>query len=434
MPTEPSFGIAWDALTNLTRTQYAKTSEVKELIQTNQQMLKWMATDMSGGGDSWTEPVKYKGARGIGSTRAIAQQVARGNAGRIKAEKWVGEWATLKASLFVEEKALILANRGGEATEAFLRVQHDAIKQTIIEFGNRTEEMLSWSPGCALAYGSISAGVYTLANPILSASFKLGDVCEWSANDGSSSGHSAATAYGYVIAVGDKTVTFSASDGGAAGSPSGWSGSGYVFRRGQFGGGSDPIDPIISIPTYLPASDPGTTLLNVDRTKDVVAFSGVRIASGDLTTTNVKEILQALCTKYYYKGYSQSSKKAIFVHPEQWEKIRKILENEQHREVTGQDAETGLTKLDLFTPIGKIPVIPWRYCNFNQGYLLDHAAQRFRTCGKWPQESGTMMGERAHTSDSEDYYEWRWTGLGQLQMPAPGANGVAYLPGTPDYL
>lgn len=431
---EPQYGQILSKLDNLFNTQVAKRNEVQTLMRSNQVLGRWITQDEQGAGEDWSCPVIYKTPRGIGVTRAQAQMSARGEAGRTKAEKWKGEWAPIKASLIIDEFTLELASKGDDATRSFLADQQTQIKQLMEAMGERFEESL-WVPaGLAIAVGSINAGVITLTNKLLTASFRPGDVLEASADDGSSTGHSTFGTLGYVIKAGDNagTITVSATDGGVAGSPAGWTGTIYLFRQGMFGGGTSPEESIISLPRWLPATDPSGTFLNVDRTKDPVAFSGVRVASGDISTTNHLDIIEKALVKYQHLSYRQGGKLGLFVHPEVWNGLKTAMENRVTRTLsdTKEHLATGLTTIGIVSPMGEIPIFSAPKCSYNQAYLLDKNSLRFRSVGKYPHAAGTL-GSKVQVGASEDNYEWRLMGYGQLQMPAPGANMVIYLPGSP---
>lgn len=435
---ELDYGQSLALLTAFFREQTEKRGDIITLIKNRQQFLKWFTTDTNGAGRSWDVPLIHAHPRGIGPTRAAAQLAAKGGAGRSRAVNWKGDWSPLKASLFLEEKELLLEARGDEATKAFLKAHDDSRKNIMEELGARLEEAVWAGDGGAIAYGSIHAtsGVVTLSNKVMAQSFKPGDPIEASANDGSSSGHSTFSAKGYVLKSDGNTgtVTVSATDGGSAGTPTGWTGSIYLFRAGQFGGGSDPEIPIVGINSWIPAAAPSGTFMNVDRTIDVVATSGVRLTSADVATLGKYDhlsIIKAMLLKHSVQGFKLSNERAVFVHPEVWEGLSQQYENNGMRSLVGTDAKTGLRTLSVITADGDVPIIAATGCPYNMAKLIDKKAGRFRSVGAWPVPAGQMFGQRAVVQGSEDYYEFRWMGYGQLQIVAPGACATAYLPGSP---
>jgi hypothetical protein len=437
--TEPSYGIVIEKISNFFETQINKSANIDRLLRENQVLGKFINRDAKGGSTDWSLTVPWLSPRGIGPERANAQATARGNAGRPQNEKWKGNWAPKKASLFMEELTLLAASRArGEDVVTFLEDQGKQLERVIIEMGERLEEDMWSGPGCATAtFVSCTAGVAVLANKMLSREFKVGDPFEWSANDGSSTGHVTAGALGYVAKVNENTgtVSFSATDGGAVGQPAGWgTGAGYVFRQGQFGGGTDPVDSITGIRTYLPAADPTTTLLNIDRTKDVVLWGGVRIASGEIADTSPLAILRKLVTKFSAHGYKMPGRYGIFVHPEIWDYCGNALEAQGNRSISGKDGVTGLEAISLNTAIGTVPIFSAPRCPYNNGYLINSEGFRFRSLGKWPQPAGAQFGQKAQVDSSADMYEWRLMGFGALQCEYPGTHGTCVFPGSPSLL
>jgi hypothetical protein len=99
---------------------------------------------------------------------------------------------------------------------------------------------------------AISTGVITLQNQSDNVQFEYGQTLQWCATDGATP----AAALGYVVGInrGAGTVTVSATgQGGSAGTPSGWSTSGFLLRQGDSNGCASGTS--AWLPSVAPASN-----------------------------------------------------------------------------------------------------------------------------------------------------------------------------------
>jgi hypothetical protein len=127
---------------------------------------------------------------------------------------------------------------------------------------------------------AISTGVITLANAEDVVQFEINMCLQANATDGGTP----RAAAGYVIAVNRSsgTVTVSTSLGGAAGTPSGWTGNDYLLVSG------DNNAKIKGLAAWLPFTAPtsGDNFFGVDRSVDTVRLAGVRY---DASAQSVEE-------------------------------------------------------------------------------------------------------------------------------------------------
>lgn len=118
---------------------------------------------------------------------------------------------------------------------------------------------------------AIATGVITLTNAQDVTQFEVGMTLQSNATDG---GLTPTAALGYVIAVNRGTtpsVTVSATQGGAAGTPAGWAATQFLLVQGDLNA------KVSGLPAWLPSNKTGlaTPFFQVDRSTDVTRLSGV---------------------------------------------------------------------------------------------------------------------------------------------------------------
>lgn len=118
--------------------------------------------------------------------------------------------------------------------------------------------------------GSVSTGVITLTDPNSIVQFMVGQVLQANATDG---GATPRAALGYVIAMNraQGQLTVSATQNGAAGTPTGWSANDYLLVQG------DNNAKVTGIAGWLNANNVtgGDSFFSVNRSSDVTRLAGV---------------------------------------------------------------------------------------------------------------------------------------------------------------
>lgn len=258
--------------------------------------------------------------------------------------------------------------------------------------------------------GSISTGVITLANANDVVQFEVNMTLQANATDGGTP----RAAAGYVIAV-DRSlgkVTVSATAGGAAGTPSGWTAADYLLVSG------DNNLKVKGLEAWLPATAPtgGDSFFGVDRSADTVRLAGVRY---DGSAQSIEEALIDASSLLAREG----GKPGIFVTNFA---SYAALEKSLGAKVTYVDlkgpGELGFRGIMVNGANTQIKVIADRNCASQTGYLLQMDTWKLESLGEAPQILRYGDGLEMLRVSNADAGEVRIGYYAQLTCNAPGWN------------
>ncbi len=324
--------------------RYRKPGKIEAMSKRERVWLSMIDTRIMDGGSDFRTPQLVAGGRAYARTRAQVQAIHRAVEGNGAFATWANCPGEYSGGLQVSNRELA-ASKGSEA--AFAKswgIKSDAHVQ---EFGGIMSRGMLGPPGWYIATGTISNGVITLtaAESFRVAEVEIGDQLVASDNDFSSPlVHTllGAGSVGYVKSIArfgpTKPITGEQPPGGAAGTPDGWTGTIFIFRRGEQGGGIDlgetggnnanPNFVIDSIQAWLPETGTGT-FKNVDRSRDD-RLVGVRQVAGDVSTLNLEETLENL----FDLGRALAGwrgKKKFFLHTKRFRQLSRSLETRRLR-------------------------------------------------------------------------------------------------------
>lgn len=408
--------------------------DVIKQVRENNVLLSWLDKDTKCGDEQMVLPLLYGDPQGAGPTRAIVQAIqATTGGGSIRGVKWTIPWGGYKAGFEIKLSDLKL-NRNQPMK--FLDVQAENYAGTIRTYGDRIETYLWSNSGHSLGSGVFTAatGVIQLADPRDAQNYAPGQQLQISANDGSSSAHTlvAASGIGYVIATNANagTVTVSATDNGAAGAPANWANATtyHYFNYGDFGGDTSPYRIITGIPAWIPVADPSSTLFNsVNRTINVPALSGCRLTEAQVANKPIDQRLEALVELIDRIGYYKQvgGERAFFVSGTQWLNLKNRLFSMGKLDISEPTAEFGFRAINLVTPKGTVPVYSAEKCPNTGAWHLAKKAMKLYSVGEFPglvDEDGNRMTRNA----TDDKFEFRFDGVGEVGIRGPGACG--YVP------
>lgn len=378
-------------------------------------------------GDLYVHPVIISNPQGLGATVAKAQQGAQQAAttggGNIYGRKWTVLFGDYTGSIEIGDK-VIRASRNNAG--AFLRNQATEIDGLYNAFGDTMSTYLFSNGGQSVTPGgfTISSGVCTLTNADDVANIEVGQILVPSANDGSSSAHTliASAAVGYVVAVNRNAGTFtvSATSGGAAGTPTNWTGTMYAFRDGDFGGsGANRI--ILGLGAWIPASDPtSTTFENIDRTLDIARLSGVRLTSAEVSNLNLEQRIKKLVTRMRGRNFGPGPTE-IYLNPEKWQALADSLESRGSREIGG-DAKFNYDSLKLAVAGKRVEIFADPFCPYSTCFALHMPSIKLAAYDKIPFVLNGDGLEMLRKTSSNDY-EHRIQAYPAFCVPAPGYCG-----------
>lgn len=318
-------------------------------------------------GDTLIAPVVYGTPQGLSSSVANAQTASAASGGATQAKKWQCTFGDYYSNLVISDKLLKLS---ASDMGSFLEAKKKEIDELYTAWSQVMSAYLLTNKTRNLGTFTISTGVCTLTYADDVVNYYPGMLVQASADDGSSTSHAllGSGSIGYVIGVDANAGTFtvSATDGGAAGTPSGWTGTMYGFRYGDFGGTTTPGVVCDGYGDWCPATAPSATLFNgVNRTVATMALSGVRLTTAEVAGLSTEQRIKRLCTRMAGRGFGAPD--AVFLNPEKWQDVADGLESRGVRDAVGKDAAFGYQKIrvaaggtlidiysDRYVPIGAI--------------------------------------------------------------------------------
>lgn len=416
-------GSTTTTFTAFMKTRYTKET-VENLTQTDRELLALIPKDPNLSGEVFVEPIIISNPQGMGATRALAQTGANltGTGANVVGKKWQLTFGDYAASVYIGEK-VIRASK--DDMGAFLRNQATECDALIDGVADHTASLLYGDTGHSLGTFTISTGVCTLTNADDIVNFQLGMQVTASANDGTSTGHSllGSGSIGYIIAVDYNAGTFtvSATDNGAAGTPSGWTGTMYAFRSGDFGGGATPNVIFFGLGAWLTASAPSSTsFYGNDRTLSSW-LQGVRLTSTELSGLGNEQRIKRLCTRI--KGrFGGPGATHIFVNPEKWQSLADSMESRGTRPLDGTTGTISYKKLEVAMAGKSVEIIADRFCPIGTAWALSLKNWKMRSYGPVPDVLRTDGNEVLRLSSS-DVYEFRLVMFPVVSTNAPSYSG-----------
>jgi hypothetical protein len=289
--------------------------------------------------------------------------------------------------------------------------------------------------------GSISAGVITLDN--------LGQVYQFSVNmalysfsiSGATATQSTGGAVGYVIAVdtGAGTITVSASQQGAAGTPASWSTAfPYLGRVGDTSFATNGLNSanmlcIAGLGAWVPSVAPGPSdsFFTQNRSVSPTKLAGLRFAG---SSESIQDCLIDATNQLAAQSSEAGDPDVIFINPVSYQTLVKNLTGQGQyqmiRAKVNEEVEISFKALVLPTANGEISIIQDRNCPAQTAYVLTMKTWKLRSLGKIPQFLTfpgfyDMLG---FPIPGQDAVEIRVGGYLNLSCNAPGANAVVSLP------
>lgn len=259
--------------------------------------------------------------------------------------------------------------------------------------------------------GSVSTGVITLVNSGDVVQFEINQVLQANATDG---GATPRTALGYVVAVNRQagTVTVSTSMGGAAATPSGWSGNDYLLVQGDLN------NKIKGLSGWIPSSAPGSSdnFFGVNRSQDTVRLAGLPYSG---TSQSIEEALIDASAQLAREG----GKPNVFVtNFASYAALEKALGAKVQYVDLKANAEIAFRGIMVNGANSMIKVFPDRYCQAQTGYLLQMDTWALECLGDAPQILRYGDGLEMLRVYNSDAGEVRVGYYAQLACRAPGWN------------
>lgn len=407
------------------KTRYS-AEHIKNVTEFDRLTYAKTAKDGNCDGEEFDEPIIISNAQGIGATRALAQtaQNLATPGSNLIGKKWRLTFGDYKGGIVVDEKT-IRASKSDMG--AFLRGKGAELDSILEALADHFAILQFGDSGHSLGTFTISSGVCTLTNPDDIVNFSLGMAVQASANDGTSTGHSllGSGSIGYVMAIDHNAGTFTVASADAASPvaavPTGWTGTMFGFRSGDFGGGATPNTFFHGFGAWLTASAPSSTLwYGLDRTVSTF-LQGARLAAADTAGAGIEQRLKRLVTRMVGR-LGGPGPDVIVLNPEKWQNLADAMESRGQRPLDGNTANFGYQYLNLNAGGKKVEVISDRFCPIATAFALNMKSWKFRSYGPL---IDTLRGDgnemlRQATSDT---YEARFVSFPVFSTPTPSYSG-----------
>lgn len=290
-----------------------------------------------------------------------------------------------------------------------------------------------------LGSGSISSGVITLDNLGMVYQFAVGMALISFSVSGSTPTQSTGAAIGYVVAVdtGLGTVTVSASQGGAAGTPSSWSASfPYLAQAGDVNFVSNGLNSanmlkIAGLGAWIPSSAPSGSdnFFGVNRSVSPTKLAGLRFQGG--ASESIQDALIDCVNQLNAQSSEAGDADYIFMNPVSYQTLLKQLTSQaNYVSVKHDEIDISFKALVLPTANGEIAILQDRNAPAQLAWVLTLKTWKLRSLGKVPQFL-TFPGfydQLGFPVPGSDAVELRVGYYAQLTCNAPGANAICPLP------
>jgi len=289
-----------------------------------------------------------------------------------------------------------------------------------------------------LGNGSITAGVIVLDNLGMVYQFAVGMALVSFSVSGQTPTQSTGAALGYVIAVdtGLGTVTVSASQGGAAGTPSNWSSSfPYLAQAGDVnfisnGLASTNMLKIAGLGAWIPSVAPSGSdnFFGVDRSVSPTKLAGLRFAGG--ANESIQDALIDAVNQLAANSSEAGDPDYILMNPVSYQVlVKQLTAQANYVSIKHDEIDISFKALVLPTANGEIAILQDRNCPAQTAYIITLKTWKLRSLGKVPQFL-TFPGfydQLGFPVPGSDAVELRVGYYANLTCNAPGANAVVPL-------
>ncbi len=289
-----------------------------------------------------------------------------------------------------------------------------------------------------LGGGSISTGVITLDNLGMVYQFSVGMALQSFSISGLTPTISTTGAIGYVIAVdtGLGTVTVSATQGGAAGTPTNWSVSfPYLAQVGDVNFISNGLSSVnmlklAGLGAWIPSTAPGGSdnFFTVNRSVSPTKLAGLRFAGG--ASESIQDALIDAVNQLAANSSEAGDPDYILINPVSYQTLVKQLTSQaNYVNVKHDEIDISFKALVLPTANGEIAILQDRNCPAQTAFIITLKTFKLRSLGKVPQFL-TFPGfydQLGFPVPGSDAVELRVGYYAQLTCNAPGANATVPL-------
>lgn len=424
----------------LLKRKYASGAKVQHAGLLATRFLKDCNTLTDPGGESFNSFLTISGGVGWSSTRTAAQAIADqgGQRGNGAFQQIRNSYGKVAGEVTIREFAIKQAESGSAAA---MRAIGAHVDLHLKQFGQMAEWMVMGHRGLALCTFTISSGICTVtSNPEHISRIRPDMLLVASANDGTTGSLLGSGSTGFVIAVtrsgASPTFTVSATSGGAAGTPSGWTGTMSAFISGTWfgtvgGGGADNgtnegfvID---TIDSWVPAAAPSSAAFKtMDRTIDEV-LGGVRLTAAEVATLNMAQRLELLAVTGRSRfGWDDTSGYRAYVHTTRFNELNQLLQRTDMRSAgysgTQSKSSYGYNVISMCSIGANVEVVDAPFMDPTFGWMLNPKNWLLHSSAGWPavMDDDGLKFIRKTTLDA---YSLQYTGYGSFRTDDPSKTG-----------
>lgn len=375
-----------------------------ELLYTKNPFLAMVSKKTDFGGRNYPMPVEY----GTNQGASVGFTTAQANASANQYAEFLLTRVSDYAVGYISNELLLAATTD---RESFIRSASAIVDGTMRTATNRLASALFRSgTGSIGSIGSISSGVITLADAQQVTQFEKNQVLQANATDG---GGSPRAALGYVIARNAVagTVTVSATFGGSAGTPTGWTTGDYLLMQGDNNG------KLKGLAAWVPSTAPsgGESFFGVDRSSDTRLYGLYQ----DQSSQSIEEGLIDTATLLSREGGRPD---VAFVSYTSYAALKKALGSKvQYVDLQGP-AGISFKGVELVGDDTTIKVIPDRSCQGQTAWLLTMDTWKLCSLGEAPMILKYGSNDEMLRVYNADQAELRVGMYLQLGCTAPGYN------------
>lgn len=379
----------------------------------------------TGSGRRWIVPAIISNPQGHGALLSNAQTASnQTTGGTLQGVDWTINWGDYSSAVSIGDKVIAASK---DNIGAFFEDKKAEIDRLYEQFADIMAAYAVGDQGHSVTPGTftISTGVCTLSNPDDISLIEKGMIMNASANAGNSNSDTllGSGSSGFVIATNRNAGTFTVSttSGGSAGTPSGWTGTMYGFRQGDFGG-SGATRIMLGYRAWVPVSDPSsTTFEGLDRTVAMTELSGVRLTSAEIAGVNIEQRIKKLVTRMAGRGRGPGPTD-IFLQHEKWQALADSLESRGIRPLDGKIGTFNYEKLQVTAGGKRVDIWADRFVAVNECLAPNMDYLELKTLDGFPKivnGDGLTMLRASTTND----YEFRLASYPAFCARGPGFCG-----------
>ena len=425
----------------LLKRKYSSAQKVVNQSVVATRFLREIRRTTNPGGESWNSFLIISGGVGWTGSRPGAQAIADqgGQRGNGSFQQIRNSYGKVAGEVTISEFDI---KQGDSQDAAALRAIGSHVDNHLKMFGQQAEWQVLGHRGMYVCQGTILDGVITItSNAEHITRIRADMLLVASATDGTSGTTLGGGSIGYVTKVQGRsgaapTFTVSNVSGGAAATPSGWTGTMYFFiyeshypSNGGAGtdGGVNQGFIIDTLDSWVPETTPSATpFKNMVRTQDEL-LSGVRLTAAEVATLNIAQRLELLAvTGRSRYGWEDDGNMKCYLHTTRFHELNQLLQRTDMRAQgfsgTAEKTQFGYRIIKMCSVGANVEVVDCPLMDPDYCWMTNPNLWTLHSSAGWP----SVMDEdglRFVRKSTQDAYSLQYTGYGSLRTEDPSKTG-----------